>query len=314
MTSYRLLVAALCIACALACGGVLEDPTLLTLAEGEVVYIAVDAAGRNALHRHRAGQPDVLIPPQAAPIIGFSFSHDGSRVAVAQRDGPIRIVALDGSSTSEFVARGSSPSWAPDGRRLAYVLDEEVWTARPDGSGAVGLRVTASRVAWSPTGDNLVAWDVRGIRVVDPRGSEVASADRTGAANVVWSPDGTRLAFDQGGDIYLMSLTGHLTHLVRREDFETAPSWSPDGTSIAFQALEPGNSDWPYLAIAPTDGAKRKALWARGYKPVWSPDGSALAYTFEGHIHLTRLDGATAQLTSGDQTERDVRWMPAGRL
>jgi hypothetical protein len=70
-----------------------------------------------------------------------------------------------------------------------------------------------------------------------------ASASGGSPENPVWSPDSSKLYFDNGSDIFVGSAsgTGSLTQLT--DDYEyggpnTSPSVSPDGTTIAYQANE----------------------------------------------------------------------------
>ena len=70
---------------------------------------------------------------------------------------------LRGGSATQVTASEkavSEPAWSPDGRRLAYIRDEELWVVEADGS--------------------------RSTRVVAKPG---------GARQPHWSPDGKRLAF-----------------------------------------------------------------------------------------------------------------------
>ncbi len=101
-----------------------------------------------------------------------------------------------------------SPSWSPDGSRLAYVSFE-------GGNSGVYIQDIAS-------GSREKVASFRGIN---------------GAPN--FSPDGNRLALtlSKGGnpDIYVMDLgSKHLTQVTNHFGIDTEPSWSPDGASLYF--------------------------------------------------------------------------------
>ena len=79
--------------------------------------------------------------------------------------------------------------------------------------------------------------DSREICVMDADGdNEVRLTDDPGFdAEPSWSPDGNRIAFNRGHDIYIMDSDGrNLTILTGGRE----PAWSPDGTKIAFTRLK----------------------------------------------------------------------------
>jgi len=101
-----------------------------------------------------------------------------------------------------------SPSWAPDGKRVAYVSFE---SGRP----AIVLQdlVTGAR-------EQLTAF--KGIN-----------------GSPVFSPDGQQLAMvlsrDGNPEIYVMNLADRrLRRITRHHSIDTEPSWSPDGEHLIF--------------------------------------------------------------------------------
>ncbi len=58
------------------------------------------------------------------------------------------------------------------------------------------------------------------------------------------SPDGTQIAFEYKGDIYLVSTNGgEATQLTSHTAYDYMPVWSPDGKTIAFASDRHGNFD-----------------------------------------------------------------------
>jgi imidazolonepropionase-like amidohydrolase/Tol biopolymer transport system component len=93
--------------------------------------------------------------------------------------------------------------------------------------------------------------------------------------NVDVSPDGSRVAFDMLGDIYVMPIGGGTpTRIAEGLAYEQQPRWSPDGTRIAFVSDRGGGDNiWTMRA----DGADKKQLTKEEFRllnqPSWSPDG-----------------------------------------
>jgi Tol biopolymer transport system component len=60
----------------------------------------------------------------------------------------------------------------------------------------------------------------------------------------IWSPDGTKVAFESdrdGFDIYSMDSDGtSQTRLTNDPDLDVEPTWSPDGAKIAFTSYREG--------------------------------------------------------------------------
>jgi Tol biopolymer transport system component len=166
-------------------------------------------------------------------------------------------------------------SFSPDGETLAFTRgtferpdDEgrvantrEVWTMRPDGSGAQRLAQRAADPAFSPDGSRIAFASDR-----DANG-ELSYGDRVIFAN----------------ELYSMSLDGssmrRLTHTRARN--EAQPSWLPSGMRIAYQrGRVVGNAQGTVVIQANADGSCPKPVAAdprlRSWyaAPAWRPGGS----------------------------------------
>jgi len=145
------------------------------------------------------------------------------------------------------------PAWSPDGKHLALVVIDRIWTMQPDGRD----------------------------------GSELTKAPGV-EREPAWSPDGKRIAFaadrGDGFDLYVVSAHGGTPERVATlEGDERWPSWTPDGR-LVFANRASDTTQWDLFAIDP-DVAIDKRIPLRltqsqddEVQPRVSPDGRRLAF------------------------------------
>lgn len=109
--------------------------------------------------------------------------------------------------------------------------------------------------------------------------------------NVDVSPDGSRIAFDMLGDIYVMPIGGGTpTRIAEGLSYEQQPRWSPDGSRIAFVSDRAGGDN---IWIMRADGSDKKQLTKEDFRllnqPSWSPDGRYIVA--KKHFTTTRSLG-----------------------
>ncbi|MFF7643389.1 TolB family protein [Streptomyces canus] len=110
------------------------------------------------------------------------------------------------------------------------------------------------------------------------------------AANPSIDYAGGRIAFEQGGSVYVRDLdTGALEKAAAHA---TSPSLSADGRTVAFQQ---GRTS----AVRGLDAGTTTRV--RGTQPSLAGDGTALAYTSGRSVYLLRLDTGKCQLVSVDR-------------
>ncbi|MCB0462556.1 MAG: PD40 domain-containing protein [Flavobacteriaceae bacterium] len=110
--------------------------------------------------------------------------------------------------------------------------------------------------------------------------------------NVDVSPDGTKIAFDLLGDIYIMNANGGKATALRTGlAFEIQPRFSPDGKTISFTSDAGGGDNIWTMNI---DGSNAKQITKENFRllnnAVWTPDGNYLIA--RKHFSSTRSLGA----------------------
>ena len=236
-----------------------------------------------------------------------------------------------------------SPSFSPDGSMVAYinVVDavDQLFVRRLSQGAPVQLTSGDTPVAsarWCPNKEQILfSRGTRTLGVSPAQGrNSIWSVTTQGGQpqkiidegrNPAWSPDGSRIVFERGSDIWIADADGgnqrRLEGVPRSENLlaDRTPSFSPDGSRIAFFHPETGPKGdfWTIMA----KGGQPKQLTfdvCRGSKPVWTRDGKDLIFASErtGVSALWRvpISGGRPQLLSdatGDDGDPDIS--PDGR-
>ncbi|HEX6432644.1 MAG TPA: hypothetical protein VFZ87_00305, partial [Gemmatimonadales bacterium] len=222
------------------------DDLYLMNRDGSARVRVVDAQGVNA---HRWSPDGSMIAYTAVRASGDDVFED------------LWVVRSDGSSATRIALNATHPSWASDGRRIAYASDgfgdQQVHIINSDGTGDVPLTsaLVATQTTWSPDGSVIAFVNVldRNIMLINPDGGGLVNLtqDQADDDSPVWSPDGTTLAFNTGtpdqpleSEVAVMNRDGSgRTILTSHVGFDFSPDWSPNGSRIVFTRSDPQDSE-----------------------------------------------------------------------
>ena len=232
----------------------------------------------------------------------------------------------------------SDPRWSPDGRRLAFVRDEEIWVVEADGSRltrVVGKPGGGREPRWSPDGHRLAFLSRRRgwtqVWLIDapvPRRGRPATEPKPPRPTVLtesgvdvdafeWSPDGARIAVMgprgpeavEASQIALVEVASGATRVVAGErSVDVGARWLPDG-SLLFTSDADG---WFQVVRLTADGHDRIVLTTGerehgepgggvGFAPLPSPDGSHFVYV---EVHDGLQDLLVGELVAGAAPKR----------
>jgi len=254
-------------------------------------------AGVLALACTDSTEPPVTPAPPVEATLAFTM--DSSIYVISTEEGATPTRLLSG-----FIY----PSWSPDGATLAMVATEPpllprlprqaLYLADADGGNLRALTEFGDpigRILWSPDGANLLFPRSHTVMPSSSHLARVAMAEGAAETRFVhfddgipfdgtasWSGDGSRVAIDHWGNIYVANADGsELTRVTAG----FSPKWSPKTDDIAYE--EPTTE---HIYLIRPDGSGARDLGLEGYPEAWSPDGS--------HLAFSRVHFDTAETTS----------------
>jgi eukaryotic-like serine/threonine-protein kinase len=250
----------------------------------------------------------VSLPGRFSHVNDFAFDADGRRMAIASG---FIVRVLDTTTRVEVrtltahAAHVRSVAYSPDSRRLASAGDDRtvrVWDAT-NGAEIFCLRghtAPVFAVAFSPDGQRLASisrgpakggrrapgevsiWDLRAGQSLLTLPGQTEFGSDLAFAHMAFSPDGTRLATNEGRTVRVWNATTgqQILALGGLEGIVTRVAYSPDGSRLAAASRDGSVKIW--------DAVTGEAVFVlRGHTSAvhglaYSPDGRRLATVVGG--------------------------------
>lgn len=290
--------------------------------------------------------------PDGKKIIYITDTSRGSRKEQPEYAGEIWIMNADGTEKQNLTnnpAIDSSPSWAPDGKKIVFVSsrdgNREIYVMNSDGTNQKNLTNNPSvdyAPRWSPDGKKIAFLSTRDRKEYDRNISlkkdmnveiYVINSDGTDLkrmtnhpgkdSDCVWSPDGEKIGFssirDNNEDIYTVNVDGSgLRRLTTYSGDDEFAGWSPDGKQLYFVSDREKGATKTYMNMGDyktyfmdVDGSNvKKFMESLPWGGIkWSPDGKVIMTSKGEDLYFLNPDGTENQKFEG-KAMSNMSWSP----
>ncbi len=286
-----------------------DQPVSRAMTNGKIAFTS-DRDGNQEIYLMNAdGSNQVRLTNNPGTDSFPAFSPDGRRIAFVSQNASgafaVKLMNADGTNQIGLTPidffnspypwhANSSLSWSPDGGKIAFDDNGEIFTVNVDGSNRTNLtNHPASDIepAWSADGSRILFVSSRvfylTLHTMNADGSDVRALPSAGELwdmSPDWSPTGNKIAFVVHSDVSLPILYTANADGTNRQIFDgcgdglcsthrNKPKWSPDGTKIVFHIWEYFSND-AEIYVKNVDGGGFAQLTntnGRNYHPSWQP-------------------------------------------
>ena len=264
------------------------------------------------------------------------FSTRIAYIVKSGRHYELQVADADGYGAQTVLASNEpiiSPSWSPDGTKLAYVSFERkkpvifIQSLQTSQRHVLAqFKGNNSAPSWSPDGKQLAIVLTKDgssqIYLINADGSGVKRLSYSSGIDTepVFSPDGNWILFtsDRGGSpqIYRMNTSGTGSQRLTFEgNYNVSPHYSPDGKSFTFIQRVSGSSFNVALQDLATGQTQVLTDTRMDESPSFAPNGKMLLYATEingrGILAAVSSDGRVKQRLSTQTGDvREPEWGP----
>jgi Tol biopolymer transport system component len=270
-----------------------DNPTANPLLAAEIYLMNPDGTSPRRLTNNSYGDGFPTLSPDGTEIV-----FDSNRLTAGSECGGVMdnnvddlfLMDADGSGQT-FLARGSSATWSPDGKNVAFHASASYYA-----SGGLLSGCPIRTDPGSATSDS----DIFAANVDDLLAGAEQPANITNSPGMIdddpdWSPDGQKIVFtshpvtdeprfSNQTELYVMHPDGSWLQRLTNNDYEErAPAWSPDGSRIVYSCRIGGATNPFRICVINADGTgfaqlTNEADSISDLTATWSPDGDQVLF------------------------------------